>query len=283
MSRSKESTSTKKKDSSVVAEFTVSGNTLQESKSPCLHCHNKGGGVQVSCDECASHICNDCHWCHEFQANHEIRVCDRCDGFYCKACDEMDQCDDCGEVVCGGCSSLLSCKFCGGGLCPDCATACGKCGIVLCARDSKFAVECDTCKLSYCLVCLASSNKDPCVRCGHRPSKRMEQLVHLRLKSIYKAFQQSNPKGGKNRESASTRAVAAAAAAACAVPRRQRRARIKSWKRMKRHFLHDKRKRTWRRHPYWRNWKKKNKFKRRNRPRRKRKRLSRKNSKRKTL
>jgi hypothetical protein len=43
----------------------------------------------------------------------------------------------------------------------------------------------------------------------------MEQLVHLRLKSIYKAFQQSNPKGGKNRESASTRAVAAAAAAAC--------------------------------------------------------------------
>jgi len=29
------------------------------------------------------------------------------------------------------------------------------------------------------------------VRCGHRPSKRVEQLVHLRLKSIYKAFKQS--------------------------------------------------------------------------------------------
>jgi len=202
------------KQKDVVAEFTVSGTTLQQGGN-CLHCHSKSGGIQVSCDECAAYICNDCHWCHEFQANHEIRVCDRCDGFYCRACDEMDQCDDCGEVVCGGCSSLLSCKFCGGGLCPDCATACGKCGIVLCARDSKFAVECDTCKLSYCLVCLASSHKDPCVRCGHRPSKRMEQLVHLRLKSIYKAFQQSNPKGNKSRDTASTRAVAAAAAAAC--------------------------------------------------------------------
>jgi len=41
-------------------------------------------------------------------------------------------------------------------------------------------------------VCLASGSKDPCVRCGHRPSKRMEQLVHLRLKSIYKAFKQSS-------------------------------------------------------------------------------------------
>ena len=29
------------------------------------------------------------------------------------------------------------------------------------------------------------------MRCGHRPSKRVEQLVHLRLKSIYKAFKQS--------------------------------------------------------------------------------------------
>lgn len=66
-----------------------------------------------------------------------------------------------------------------------------RCGIVLCARDAKFAVECDTCKMSYCLVCLASGTKDPCVRCGHRPSKRVEQLVHLRLKSIYKAFKQS--------------------------------------------------------------------------------------------
>ncbi len=40
-------------------------------------------------------------------------------------------------------------------------------------------------------MCLASGSKDPCVRCGHRPSKRMEQLVHLRLKSIYKAFKSS--------------------------------------------------------------------------------------------
>ena len=70
-----------------------------------------------------------------------------------------------------------------------------RCGIVLCARDAKFAVECDTCKMSYCLVCLASGTKDPCVRCGHRPSKRVEQLVHLRLKSIYKAFKQSGASG----------------------------------------------------------------------------------------
>ena len=70
------------------------------------------------------------------------------------------------------------------------------CGIVLCARDAKFAVECDTCRMSYCLVCLASGTKDPCVRCGHRPSKRMEQLVHLRLKSIYKAFKQSGASMG---------------------------------------------------------------------------------------
>ena len=74
-----------------------------------------------------------------------------------------------------------------------------RCGIVLCARDAKFAVECDTCRMPYCLVCLASGNKDPCVRCGHRPSKRVEQLVHLRLKSIYKAFKQSGAalEGGK--------------------------------------------------------------------------------------
>lgn len=77
-----------------------------------------------------------------------------------------------------------------------------RCGIVLCSRDAKFAVECDTCKMPYCLVCLASGTKDPCVRCGQRPSKRVEQLVHLRLKSIYKAFKQSgaalNRKGGKS-------------------------------------------------------------------------------------
>ena len=103
----------------------------------------------------------------------------------------MDQCHDCGEVVCRGCGSLLSCKFCGSALCEECATACAKCGIVLCGRDAKFAVECDTCRLSYCLVCLASGQKETCIRCHHRPSKRMEQLVHLRLKSIYKAFQQS--------------------------------------------------------------------------------------------
>lgn len=83
-------------------------------------------GIQVSCDECHSFICSACHWCHEYQANHEIRVCDRCDAFYCKQCDEMDQCEDCGEVVCGGCGSLCSCKFCGCGLCEDCATACGR-------------------------------------------------------------------------------------------------------------------------------------------------------------
>jgi hypothetical protein len=105
----------------------------------CLHCHlppppadgsipasQAALGIQVSCDECHSFICSSCHWCHEFQANHEIRVCDRCDAFYCKACDEMDQCEDCGEVVCTGCGSLCSCKFCGCGLCEECATACGR-------------------------------------------------------------------------------------------------------------------------------------------------------------
>ena len=103
----------------------------------------------------------------------------------------MDQCHDCGEVVCKACGTLLTCKFCGSALCEECATACAKCGIVLCGRDAKFAVDCDTCKLSYCLVCLASGQKETCIRCHARPSKRMEQLVHLRLKSIYKAFQQS--------------------------------------------------------------------------------------------
>lgn len=106
----------------------------------CLHCHlpppptdGTGSsatptalGIQVSCDECHAFICSSCHWCHEFQANHEIRVCDRCDAFFCKACDEMDQCEDCGEVVCTGCGSLCSCKFCGCGLCEECATACGR-------------------------------------------------------------------------------------------------------------------------------------------------------------
>ena len=92
----------------------------------CLHCSTKTSDIQVRCDECSSFICSNCHWCHEFQGNHEIRVCDRCDAFYCRACDEMDQCDDCGEVVCASCSTLLSCKFCGGGLCEDCATACGR-------------------------------------------------------------------------------------------------------------------------------------------------------------
>ena len=82
--------------------------------------------VQVRCEGCTNYICSDCHWCHEYQANHEIRVCDRCEGFYCKLCDEMDQCDDCGEVVCQHCTTLLSCKFCGGGLCEECATACGR-------------------------------------------------------------------------------------------------------------------------------------------------------------
>lgn len=57
--------------------------------------------------------------------------------------------------------------------------------------------------MSYCLVCLASGTKDPCVRCGHRTSKRVEQLVHLRLKSIYKAFKQSS-KGSSNNGSTST-------------------------------------------------------------------------------
>ena len=76
---------------------------LESSNRPCA--------VQVSCDDCHSFICTTYHWCHEYQANHEIRVYDHCDAFYCRGCDEMDQCDDCSEVVCGGCSTLVSCKF----------------------------------------------------------------------------------------------------------------------------------------------------------------------------
>ena len=53
-------------------------------------------------------------------------------------------------------------------------------------------MDCDTCHMSYCLVCLASGGgKEPCVRCGSRRSKRVDQLVHLRLKSTYKAFKNS--------------------------------------------------------------------------------------------
>ena len=40
-------------------------------------------------------------------------MCDRCDAFYCRKCDEMDVCSDCLEVVCGSCTTLMSCKFCG--------------------------------------------------------------------------------------------------------------------------------------------------------------------------
>ena len=114
------------------AAATAAGTTTEDA---CLHCFATAdqNDIQVRCDECSSYICSHCHWCHEFQANHEIRVCDRCDAFYCRACDEMDQCDDCGEVVCAACSTLLSCKFCGGGLCEDCATACGR--YVLCLSE----------------------------------------------------------------------------------------------------------------------------------------------------
>ncbi|GMH93426.1 hypothetical protein TL16_g12624 [Triparma laevis f. inornata] len=184
----------------------------------CLHCGAPPtpNPVQVSCDDCGAWICQTCHWCHEYQANHSVRVCDRCDAFYCRQCDEMDQCEDCSEVVCGSCSTLMSCKFCGCGLCEDCATACGRCGIVLCARDAKFAVECDTCRMSYCLVCLAGGGKEPCVRCGHRPSKRVEQLVHLRLKSIYKAFKQSGAAITNGKDGDASRAAAAAALARAA-------------------------------------------------------------------
>lgn len=102
------------------------GSSPNDETAACLHCRTVSTEVQVRCDECNAYVCNSCHWCHEFQANHEIRVCDRCDAFYCRSCDEMDQCDDCGEVVCASCSTLLSCKFCGGGLCEECATACGR-------------------------------------------------------------------------------------------------------------------------------------------------------------
>lgn len=189
---------------SVSSSDRSSSSSRSRSQLHCLHCgvaSSSDSGIQVSCDECNAFLCNKCHWCHEFQANHEIRVCERCDGFFCRKCDEMDQCDACQEVVCSSCASLLSCKFCGAGMCEECATGCGRCGIVLCERDLKFAVECDTCKLPYCLVCLASAAKEPCVRCGIRQSKRVNQVVHLRLKSIYKAFQQSNNNNNTNNNS----------------------------------------------------------------------------------
>lgn len=106
------------------------------------------------------------------------------------------------------------------------------CGIVLCSRDAKFAVDCDTCRLSYCLVCLASGSKDPCVRCGHRPSKRMEQLVHLRLKSIYKAFKSSsnskNKSDGGDGKSTPSNATMASVAAANAKQQQQQNAQASS-------------------------------------------------------
>ena len=58
-------------------------------------------------------------------------------------------------------------------------------------EQHEFNVECETCKMCYCLVCLASGTKDPCVWCGQRTSKWVEQLVHLSLKSIYEPFKQS--------------------------------------------------------------------------------------------
>jgi hypothetical protein len=86
-------------------------------------------------------------------------------------------------------------------------------------------VDCDTCRLSYCLVCLASGSRDPCVRCGHRPSKRMEQLVHLRLKSIYKAFKSSSNSRNKNKsdgdKSTPSNATMASVAAANAKQQQQ--------------------------------------------------------------
>ena len=47
------------------------------------------------------------------------------------------------------------------------------------------------------------------MRCTHRPSKRMEQLVHLRLKTIYKAFKQSNANNTNNNKSLSSFATSA--------------------------------------------------------------------------
>eukprot|EP00986_Skeletonema_menzelii_P009065 scaffold4034_cov142-Skeletonema_menzelii.AAC.6 len=69
--------------------------------------------------------------------------------------------------------------------------------------------------MSYCLVCLASGTKDPCVRCGHRPSKRVEQLVHLRLKSIYKAFKQSGASVGPSDSSSRSSGGGSSGTVAC--------------------------------------------------------------------
>ena len=114
--------------SSAVTTNTTTTATTTTTPSSCLHCGHTRTSIQVRCDACNAYICNACHWCHEFQAHHEIRVCDRCDAFYCRDCDTMDQCDECAEVTCGACrnSTWLACKFCGGSVCDDCATACGR-------------------------------------------------------------------------------------------------------------------------------------------------------------
>ena len=59
-------------------------------------------------------------------------------------------------------------------------------------KQHEFAVEYETCKMCYCIVCLASGKKDPCVWCCQRTSKQVEQFVHLRLKSIHVALKQSS-------------------------------------------------------------------------------------------
>jgi hypothetical protein len=108
-----------------------------------------------------THNNSGCHWCHEFQANHEIRVCDRCDAFYCRACDEMDQCEDCSEVVCNTCSTLMSCKFCGCGLCEDCATACGRCvGYLACTVLCVFALFYSLCFTSQQFITTSNTYTD---------------------------------------------------------------------------------------------------------------------------
>jgi len=43
---------------------------------------------KLLCDDCRFlFVCDGCHWCHEFQANHILKVCDRCDAFYCRGCE----------------------------------------------------------------------------------------------------------------------------------------------------------------------------------------------------
>jgi hypothetical protein len=136
-------------------------------------------------------------------------TCTECTAVHCKHCTSMDECAGCHQTFCmpgegspdadcaqecvgPGCDFVLCpscawfCQNCNAVLCEDCARSCGRCGVVVCAEDDKFLVGCEGCKVPYCLACMAL--KEPCLRCAKVPGKRIQKMVHLRLKTIYQAM-----------------------------------------------------------------------------------------------